>query len=638
MQNKTKENSAITLIALVITIIVLLILAGVTIVALSGDNGILTNASKAKYATELSQYKEELERYKGEKMLENTSFEDESLISSENALDYNTKPEDEVGNIYNIIRNLKGSNFEGKLEVIKGELLLNSQDKIEVEVAQSVGIAVNPYEIIEGELVSSNGNLLLVDSTGTLRLPETVTSIGVGAFANVEGLKTIIIPGTVKTIKARAFAYNTTLETVIMEDGVEVIGEEAFRECRNLKKVQMPNTVKEIGKTVFYWASNLEDVNIPSQLKEIPFMAFIKTNIKNIEIPSGVVKIGDQAFAQCNNLESVKIPETVNSISSTAFINCPNLNNFEIDSNNNNFYYTNGFLLGKNKTEIVTLFDDAIKNNKIVIPDTVTTLYGRQFEQYSEINSIYIPASVVDLRSYSISNNITDVVIDENNPQYKVDGKSIYTKSGKTFVKYFGNADNVQIKDGVEILKEGAFYYGVNLTNITLPDSLKTIENLALAYCTNIKSLHFGKNLENITGLSLCYTNLDSITIDEDNPNLTIKDNVIYSKDGTIFITPIDRDIKSCDIPSGVKEIANYAFHVFSKLEEVTIPNTVEKIGASFQYCYELNSIEIPSSVKEMVSNCFLYSENLREIIVHNRHLEGSPWGCVIGDKAIIWK
>lgn len=367
-------------------------------------------------------------------------------------------------------------------------------------------------------------------------------------------------------------------------------------------------------------------------------MAFIKTNIKNIEIPLGVVKIGDQAFAQCNNLESVKIPETVNSISSTAFINCPNLNNFEIDSNNNNFYYTNGFLLGKNKTEIVTLFDDAIKNNKIVIPDTVTTLYGRQFEQYSEINSIYIPASVVDLRSYSISNNITDVVIDENNPQYKIDGKSIYTKSGKTFVKYFGNEDNVQIKDGVEILKEGAFYYEVNLTNITLPDSLKTIENLALAYCTNIKSLHFGKNLENVTGLSLCYTNLDSITIDEDNPNLTIKDNVIYSKDGTIFITPIDRDIKSCNIPSGVNEIANYAFHVFSKLEEVNIPNTVEKIGASFQYCYELNSIEIPSSVKEMVSSCFLYSENLREIIVHNKNLEGSPWGCVIGDKAIIWK
>ena len=43
-----KNNKGITLIALVITIIVLLILAGITIAMLTGDNGLLTNASKAK--------------------------------------------------------------------------------------------------------------------------------------------------------------------------------------------------------------------------------------------------------------------------------------------------------------------------------------------------------------------------------------------------------------------------------------------------------------------------------------------------------------------------------------------------------------------------------------------------------------
>ena len=43
-----KPNKGITLIALVLTIIVLLILAGVTIAALSGPNGILTNATKAR--------------------------------------------------------------------------------------------------------------------------------------------------------------------------------------------------------------------------------------------------------------------------------------------------------------------------------------------------------------------------------------------------------------------------------------------------------------------------------------------------------------------------------------------------------------------------------------------------------------
>ena len=46
-----KNNKGITLIALVITIIVLLILAGVSIAMLTGQNGILTQASSAKSDT-----------------------------------------------------------------------------------------------------------------------------------------------------------------------------------------------------------------------------------------------------------------------------------------------------------------------------------------------------------------------------------------------------------------------------------------------------------------------------------------------------------------------------------------------------------------------------------------------------------
>ena len=50
--NQSRKNNGITLIALVITIIVLLILAGVTIATLTGENGILTRASEAAERTE----------------------------------------------------------------------------------------------------------------------------------------------------------------------------------------------------------------------------------------------------------------------------------------------------------------------------------------------------------------------------------------------------------------------------------------------------------------------------------------------------------------------------------------------------------------------------------------------------------
>ena len=58
MQEKWKEKG-VTLIALVITIIVLIILAGVAINALVGENGIITQAQRAKEDTDKSQ-KEEL--------------------------------------------------------------------------------------------------------------------------------------------------------------------------------------------------------------------------------------------------------------------------------------------------------------------------------------------------------------------------------------------------------------------------------------------------------------------------------------------------------------------------------------------------------------------------------------------------
>lgn len=52
-------NSGITLIALVVTIIVLLILAGISILMLTGDNGILTKAGEAKEKTDITQIDEQ---------------------------------------------------------------------------------------------------------------------------------------------------------------------------------------------------------------------------------------------------------------------------------------------------------------------------------------------------------------------------------------------------------------------------------------------------------------------------------------------------------------------------------------------------------------------------------------------------
>ena len=146
---RTKEvktrNKGITLIALVVTIVVLLILAGVSISMLTGDDGIITKSKEARISTELSGYKEELELYKSEKYMENNEFEETTLTAGKEDLNYNTKESEEEGNIKTIIPDISDEYFE-KLEVIKGELLINTQNNIIIKAWKLIFHAFSFFE------------------------------------------------------------------------------------------------------------------------------------------------------------------------------------------------------------------------------------------------------------------------------------------------------------------------------------------------------------------------------------------------------------------------------------------------------------------------------------------------------------
>ena len=655
-----KEKKGFTLVALIVTVIVLLILAGVTIATLNGDNGILTKADEAKLSTELSRYKEELELYKVEKYNENRNFEEETLTAGKVELNYNTKESGETGNIKTIIPDISDEYFE-KLEVIKGELLINTQNENEVRVAQRLGIEVNPYDIRDGVLWSSNGNLLLMDeNTGSLTIPDSVTAIGEGAFANLEGLRTIIIPSTVKRIERNAFRNNTTLETVIMQEkvnsdgtieGVEYIGTNAFMECTNLTTVQMSNSVNEFGSQVFYLDSSLKTIKLSDRMTYIPeYMFSLCANLEIVDIPEGVTEIRGRAFSDCSKLTTIKIPKSVTYIDSTAFNSCLKLVNIDL-SENSNFSFKDGILLGNNGTEMKIILASAVDENTFTVPDTVTKLSDGQINQYKNITKVKIPASVNSISANFISNNITEVEIDSANETYEADGKAIYTKdeNNKTLVRYYANESNVDIEKSIKTIKSLAFY-NKELTEVQLPDTLETIESQAFNGCKNLKSLKLGANVKSLYNMSIFGSGIEEIEISEDNPNYSIREGAIcngeevealYNKDGTIFISPIKSygTIITYEIPEGVKKIFDYAFHSQNQMTSVIIPNSLEEIGISFIACEALTSIDIPNSVEKIGATCFSNSTNLRQIRIHKKRdsIKGSPWGCIYGDRAIIW-
>ena len=91
MKTKFKENKGITLIALVITIIVLLILAGISIAMLTGENGILTQAQRAKEATEIAAAEEAAQLEQLENEMTGNSYLTSKGVNSPDLLSGMTK-------------------------------------------------------------------------------------------------------------------------------------------------------------------------------------------------------------------------------------------------------------------------------------------------------------------------------------------------------------------------------------------------------------------------------------------------------------------------------------------------------------------------------------------------------------------
>ena len=254
---KLKNKNGVTLIALAVTIIIMLILAGVTISMLTGNSGITTNASKAKTKSYLADIKEEYELYLSEKRMED-EYDLDTLYANDKTIRYEGN---EVGSgITEICSSIKKGD-EKKFEIIKGKIYYVSQDKKVIPIAVELGFSINPYEITDdGVLRSSAMNLYLVDNNGNLDLSEyegKIKTIEAGAFSKVEiesgitPLSSIVLPKGITTIGDDAFSYNTSLTSIKIPNTVTTIGKRAFYGCTNLTSIEIPDSVTYIGEYCF---------------------------------------------------------------------------------------------------------------------------------------------------------------------------------------------------------------------------------------------------------------------------------------------------------------------------------------------------------------------------------------------------
>ena len=245
-------------------------------------------------------------------------------------------------------------------------------------------------------------------------IPNSVTTIGDGAFRWCDSLISINIPNSVTTIGDWAFAGCKSLISINIPNSVTTIGDEAFSECNSLTSINIPNSVTTIGEGAFMWCKSLTSINIPNSVTTIGEGAFVWCkSLTSINIPNSVTTIGEDAFRRCESLTSINIPNSVTTIGEDAFSRCKSLTNITIPSsvvtiignpfslwhgNLNNeskaFIYEDNVLFNKNKT---TLIAYRAKETNYTIPNSVTTIGKSAFSNCRSLTSINIPNSVTTI-------------------------------------------------------------------------------------------------------------------------------------------------------------------------------------------------------------------------------------------------
>ena len=316
--------------------------------------------------------------------------------------------------------------------------------------------------------------------------------------------------------------------------------------------------------------------------------------------------IGSNAFRDFDYVTKVVIPDGITRIDSEAFVGCDNIKKIKF---------------GKDVTYIGSnAFDGVRKVTEIELPYGLEIIENEAFCYCSHLEKIYIPATVKKIGSgvFLCCWSLNEVIIDENNQNYKSVNGSIYTKDGKTLVHFNQN----QIIDGVATIPEGvttimskAFKNCSKLKEIVIPNSVEVIDEEAFYECSQLEKVVLGSGVKAI-GNEAFYkcAKLASIT-------------------GECEIEEIGAQafcycVKMTEFPfnDGLKKIGYNAF-AYSSIKTAKLPSTVESIGyGAFDRCEKLEKLVVPSTVVELGSKIVNYCPSL----VYNEYENG----CYLGDSA----
>ena len=237
---------------------------------------------------------------------------------------------------------------------------------------------------------------------------------------------------------------------------------------------------------------------------------------------------------------------------------------------------------------------------------------------------IYIPGKVTyDGRTYQV------IAIGDNAFSYcyaltSVEMPSVTTIGYEAFYKCSA-LTSVEMPS-VTTIGVRAFSYCSFLTTVEMP-AVETIGEHAFYSCSALASVFIPASCTSVFSnpFAACIS-LREITVDENNPDYTSVDGVLYDKNvETLLACPGSKSF--IDIPSSVTTIGDVAFYYCSALTSVSMPEVTTIGDYAFAYCSALTSVDIPASVTMIGDYAFDGCSSLTSVYCHwEQPLECDPW------------